>query len=204
LRSAARALPGAEAVLALPRQRLDHAGVGLSRGLRAKAQLHRMSFSRTAGRLTPQMLRVNIERRRDRYAGLAQRLRAGAAANIAAHRMRIERDRERVAAFAERAARGMRNIFGARQMRVERGGGLLAAFSYRGVLARGFALVRDAAGHPLRTAGSVTAGTPIEVEFADGRIAARVEGGSAAAVPGAEPAKPRQRRDGGSGQGSLF
>ena len=42
LRSAARALPDADEVLALPRQRLDHAAAGLSRGLRANAQIHRV------------------------------------------------------------------------------------------------------------------------------------------------------------------
>jgi exodeoxyribonuclease VII large subunit len=35
---------------------------------------------------------------------------------------------------------------------VERFGGLLAALSHRAVLARGFALVRDLEGQPLRTA----------------------------------------------------
>src|ERR1700686_3199694 len=41
LRSAARALPDADEVLALPRQRLDLAAAGLSRGLHANAQIHR-------------------------------------------------------------------------------------------------------------------------------------------------------------------
>ena len=53
LRSAARALPDADEVLALPRQRLDHAAAGLRRGLRANAQIHRVGFSRIAGRLQP-------------------------------------------------------------------------------------------------------------------------------------------------------
>ena len=46
LRSAARALPGADEVLALPRQRLDHAALGLRRALHANAQIHRVGFSR--------------------------------------------------------------------------------------------------------------------------------------------------------------
>ena len=44
MRSAARALPDADEVLALPRQRLDHAAVGLGRALRANAHIHRVSF----------------------------------------------------------------------------------------------------------------------------------------------------------------
>ncbi len=76
--------------------------------------------------------------------------------------------------------------------------------SYRAVLARGFALVRDAAGRPLRTAAAVTAGMAIEIEFSDGRVGARADDVEAAAKPVGAAAKPRGRRDGGSGQGNLF
>jgi exodeoxyribonuclease VII large subunit len=175
LRSAARALPDADEVLALPRQRLDHAAVALARALRANAQIHRVGFSRIGGRLSAHLLRGGVERRR-----------------------------ERIAAFAERGARAMTNFIAARRARYERDGQLLAAFSYRGVLARGFALVRDAAGQPLRTASAVAVGMPIEIEFSDGRVGARTDGAPGADQPGGEPAKPRPRRGGGPGQGSLF
>ena len=209
LRSAARALPDADEVLALPRQRLDQAALRLGRALHANAQIHRVDFSRIGGRLSPQLLRINVERRRERYAGLSSRLRAGVAANIEVHRSRIARERERVGAFAERARRAVYQLIAVRQARAERSGQLLAAFSYRGVLARGFALIRDAAGHPLHSASAIGAGMPIEIEFADGRIAARAEGDAAAPAakpavkPVAEPSKPRVR-GGGSDQGNLF
>ncbi len=170
LRSASRALPDAEDVLALPRQRLDHAGERLRRGLRANAQIHRVIFSRMAGRLSPHLLRGTV-----------------------AHR------RERIDAFADRAARAFGNFVAVRRARADRGAQLLAAFSYRGVLARGFALVRDAAGQPLRTAAAIGPGMPIEIEFADGRIGARTDG-----APSVDPAKPRSRRGGAGGQGDLF
>src|SRR5271163_2476724 len=149
LRSAARALPDADEVLAQPRQRLDHAASRLSRALHANAQIHRVDFSRIGGRLGPQLLRTNIERRRERYAGLASRLHAGVAANIQVHRTRIAREVERVHAFGERARRAVGQLIAVRQARAERSAQLLAAFSYRGVLARGFALVRDADGRSL-------------------------------------------------------
>jgi exodeoxyribonuclease VII large subunit len=204
LRSAMRALPDADEVLAQPRQRLDHAASRLSRALHANAQIHRVDFSRIGGRLSPQLLRTNIERRRERYAGMMSRLQAGVAANIQVHRTRIAREAERVSAFGARAGRAVRQLIAARQARAERGAQLLAAFSYRGVLARGFALVRDAASRPLHTASAVTAGMVIEIEFSDGRVGARAEGGAASPdKPAGEPAKPRARR-GSSGQGSLF
>jgi exodeoxyribonuclease VII large subunit len=204
LRSAARALPDADAVLALPRQRLDHAGTGLARALRANAQLHRVSFSRVVGRLAPSLLRTNVERRRERYDAMAQRLRASLVANLDAYRTRHARQRERVERFAERARFALRKFIDVRHARTERGAQLLAAYSYRGVLARGFALVRDAAGETLRSAAAVTAGTPLDIEFADGRVGARADGATVAARPADEPAKPRGRRDGGPNQGNLF
>ena len=49
LRAAARALPDADELLALPRQRLDHAAARLPRALIANAQIHRVKFSRSPG-----------------------------------------------------------------------------------------------------------------------------------------------------------
>ncbi len=204
LRSAARALPDADEVLAVPRQRLDHAAASLPRALRANAQSHHVAFSRIGDRLNKQLMRTTVERRRERYGAIALRLRAGVAANIAVHRTRLARDGERVGAFAERARRAIRQLVAVRQVRTERGSQLLAAFSYRGVLARGFALVRDAAGRPLRNAAAVAAGMPIEIEFSDGRIGARVDDPASAVKPGGEAPKPRPRRGSGPGQGNLF
>jgi exodeoxyribonuclease VII large subunit len=204
LRSAVRALPAADEVLALPRQRLDHAAAALSRALRANAQIHRVSFSRIGGRLSPHLLRGTVERRRERYTGIAHRLRASVAANTQAYRTRIARQGERVAVFAERATFAVRNLIATRRARCEHDGQLLAAFSYRGVLARGFVLVRDAAGQPLRTAAAVNAGMPIEIEFSDGRVGAHADGAAVPDTPSGDPAKPRPRRGGGPGQGSLF
>lgn len=203
LRSAARALPDADEVLALPRQRLDHAAARLPRALRANAHSHHVAFSQIGVRLNKQLMRSTIERRRERYGAIALRLRAGVAANITVHRTRLTRDGERVNAFAERARRAMRQFLAGRQARAERGGQLLAAFSYRGVLARGFALVRDAAGRPLRSAAAVTAGAPIEIEFADGRVGAHVDDTTSTTKPSGEVVK-RPRRGGGSNQGNLF
>ncbi len=78
---------------------------------------------------------------------------------------------------------------------------LLKAFSYQGVLARGFALVRDGEGHPLRTAAAVTGGTRLEIEFSDGRVGATAFGDG---VPRPAKPKPRTRGSGTGGQGSLF
>ena len=204
VRSAARALPDADEVLALPRQRLDHAAVGLGRALRANAHIHRVGFSRIGGRLSAHLLRTHVERRRERYAGIALRLRASAAANVTAHRMRLARESERIGALGQRAERAIDNLLDARWARWERGSQLLAAFSYRGVLARGFALVRDRTGRPLRTATGVTVGMPMDVEFSDGHVGARAEVVQASITARPEPVRRRRRRGGDPGQGNLF
>jgi exodeoxyribonuclease VII large subunit len=207
LRAAARALPDADEVLALPRQRLDHAAAALARGLRTNAHIHHLRFSQIGGRLGAQLLRVNVERRRERFSGIAQRLWASLAANIAAARTRIARHKERVGVLGGRAERAMSVVLDRRADRFERASQLLVAFSYRGVLERGFALVRDAAGRPVRAAKAVSIGMPLDIEFSDGRVGAVA--GDARVTPQAQVApifRRRRRRSsgGGEGQGSLF
>ena len=172
LRLLARALPALDDLLAVPRQRLDACAGRLPRALRANAQIHHTQLTRAASRLSPRLL---------------------------AHR--IERCREQTAAFGDRARRAFRILRDRRIARLRSAGQLLAAYSYRSVLARGFALVRDGDGRPLRTAAAVGSGMRLDIEFSDGRVGATADGeGTGPAKP-----KPRSRGSGGSGgQGSLF
>lgn len=230
LRAATRALPTAEALLALPRQRLDQASSRLSRALIANAQIHHRQFSRVAARLGPQILNARMARccelvtalveraklaesvarlrRRERLATATIRLSAGLRANADVHRNRIDRQRERVAALAERSERAARLLLRHRATSLDRCGQLLTALSHRGVLARGFALVRDLEGRPLRQAAQVSAGMRLALEFSDGHVRVLAEGSTAAPAGKSEPGpatKPRGRRgSGGTGQGSLF
>ena len=89
---------------------------------------------------------------------------------------RISRGRDRVTTTAERSQRAMLALIAAREARLDRSYQLLRAFSYQSVLERGFALVRDKGGHPLRAAASVKPGMPLDIEFADGRVGATAEG----------------------------
>ena len=59
------------------------------------------------------------------------------------------------------------------------------------MLARGFALVRTGDGTPVRAAKAITPGAAIEIEFADGRVAAIAEGGDTGTPP--KPRKPEAR-----------
>jgi len=205
LRALTRALP--KDPLAEPRQDLDDLASRLPRALRANAQIHHTQFSRVAGRLAPQLLRSQVERRRLRLDGATHRLSTALKTYRYTHLVRIERARERVTAFAKRAERAAWAVLDNRAARLERAGQLLAAFSYRGVLSRGFALVRDDAGRPLRTATAVSSGMALDIEFTDGRVGATAGGISKRieSPPFARP-RPGRRRSGGGddNQGNLF
>ena len=206
LRAAMRALPSADALLAIPRQRLDACADRLPRALRANAQIHHTALSRIGARLAPQLLRVAVERRRARFAAAAGLLAASLRHNAEAQRTRIARARERIDALLGRIERAVVAALDRRADRVERAGQLLAALSYHGVLARGFALVRGPAGQPLYTAAAVSAGTRLDIEFQDGHVGATAETGATGQREPVAMRRPRPRRGGAGteGQGSLF
>ena len=180
LRAAARALPKATELLNIPRQRLDRASAQLPRALRANAHVYERRLSAIGGRLT-----------------------------VTALRAQIDRGKEKVARLATSARRCVDLHIQQRETRLKYVAQLLNALSYKGVLDRGFALVRDEHGQPLHAAANVSSGQHLTIEFADGRIDATADGeGTAAAKPKAAPAKPASKRTTDFGvkkvQGDLF
>jgi exodeoxyribonuclease VII large subunit len=166
LRAAARALPSLDALLAIPRQRLDAASGRLPRALRANAQVHHQDFARIAGRLS---LRLLTER--------------------------TLKCVELVSALGDRGRRAYDGAIARRRDRLAAAGQLLKAYSYHGVLQRGFALVRDADDQPLRATAAVSPGARLQIEFSDGRIAATADGASARPARGKPKARPDRQGD---------
>jgi exodeoxyribonuclease VII large subunit len=232
LRAAMRALPAAGDLLAIPRQRLDGASASLPRGLKANTHAHFRRFAQTSARLTLRVLhgqvaqadhrltvcgermrlsaRSLLRTRRDRFAGLEIRLKASKLANAQAQRQTIARDRERVLRLAERARRALATVTQRLQARVGHSGQLLGALSYRSVLTRGFALVRDEAGHAVHAAAGIGPGARLDLEFADGHVAATAEPDRPAATSKPKPAASEPKTAAPKrvvkpvGQGSLF
>jgi exodeoxyribonuclease VII large subunit len=199
-----RALPAAEDVLAGPRQRLDGCAERLPRALLANAQIHHTQYSRCASRLTSQLIRGLVARRRDRFDALAHRLRAGVAANAQSHHARLLRDQDRVAALIGRARRCIDAQLDQRFARLERADKLLTAFSYREVLKRGYALVRDEQGRPLRSAAAITPPMRLDIEMWDGSVKATAGEMTTAPVRAPFTRRRRSKSSGGEGQGNLF
>ncbi|HKS20872.1 MAG TPA: exodeoxyribonuclease VII large subunit [Bradyrhizobium sp.] len=210
LRAAARALPAATEVLAIPRQRLDSAASALPRGLKANTHAHFRRFAASSAKLTLGVLHAQIghasqrltigserlthgarsllHRRRDRFAGLEARLKASRLANAQAQRQNIARERERTLRLAQRGRRALDTLLQRLDARIGHSGQLLTALSYRGVLARGFALVRDREGHAVHAAASVGPGAHLSIEFSDGRVGATADADRPAA---AQPSPPK-------------
>jgi exodeoxyribonuclease VII large subunit len=92
--------------------------------------------------------------------------------------------------------------------RLDHAGALLESYSYERVLERGFALVSDAAGHPVTSAATLAPGMQVGLRFRDGAAEAQITragGGVAPAKPEAAKAKPTKAKSPGNGkQGRLL
>ncbi|MCF3642538.1 exodeoxyribonuclease VII large subunit [Rhizobium sp. TRM95111] len=239
LRAMARALPSLDQLLALPRRRFDEAAAGLGRGLRMNTLAKRQAFERSAAHLRSDLVAGRIAERRQRIADnarraermverLLDRLRARTAASEAALRgapMRmlaeIRRGRESLASRARRAETAMTAVLARRRSQLVAQDRVLQSLSYRNVLKRGYALVRDDAGRPVKAARELAPAAAITIEFSDGLVdavakAARPDAGDPAPGDAARVASPSStapaRRKGKpvppgsdpSDQGSLF
>ncbi len=221
LKAAARGLPRLEDLLALPRQRFDSVERRLARALDANTQAHGKKLARIEARFQPRLVAQLLQRDRQR---LDRAQRAGLTA-LARHtstaRTRFERFaarhtphtiHHRVGRLGERmenVTRRLSQAFAGRLVLDRRAldaqAQMLASLSYQSVLRRGFAVVRDAEGRAVRSAGSLTADARVGIELADGRAGARITSIEAAEAKPAEAPKPRApKRSGPDGQGSLF
>jgi len=169
LRAAARGLPRLTDLLALPRQRLDTVAAQLPRALKASNRARSTRLTHASAQLRPAMLAQRVHRARD------QLLQA-----------------------RERSLRALRLGTQTRRRALDARGQLLSSLGHKSVLARGFALVRDDAGHMVRFANAVSTGDRLDIEFADGQVTATAGQGSR--KKGSAPGK----KGSGGSQGSLF
>ena len=167
-----RGLRGPRDLLALAEQRLDDVAGRLARGLMTLKERRQGELAALTAALQPKLLRREIERQSE----LVQRL-----------------SRQASAAFRHRLADLERRLEGAVK--------LLDSLSYQNVLARGFALVRDASDTPVTHAAMTQPGQALRLVFQDGDARATVDG---APRPPKAPAKRRPRKADDDDQGSLL
>jgi exodeoxyribonuclease VII large subunit len=177
---AERGLPDVPARLASSRQRLDDIGERLPRALVALLARRRQSL---AGLRVPHP-REGILARRAAVQALSLRLSAA---------WGRQRDARRTApALARLSAAPVQALVRQKRAVLDGLGARLDSASYQSVLARGFALVRDADGHAVTAASRVAAGQALRLAFADGEVRATAEGA------------PPRRRAAAPDQGSLL
>ncbi|WP_082494223.1 exodeoxyribonuclease VII large subunit [Methylobacterium sp. Leaf106] len=215
LRALLRAMPGADAFLAGKRQRLDLAEARLMPALAGNARDHRARFGRLIDRLGRHPPGLRLAQARGRLALVADRPRSALqnyatrkseALGYLGRRLVVAREQtlirartetarrfERLGALDARLGQAIRRLNERRSDRLGNFAALLGTLSYRAVLARGFALVRDEDGAPIRAAASVTPGQRLGLEFADGTRFARSEAADDTA-PGGEGPPKRKRQ----------
>jgi len=221
LRALARALPQADALLSTPRQRQDRAAERLASAVRTFVGARRLALAeasrllarhapqaelqRVTGRLNTLKFRLEAagrtlaERRRERLATLGARFDAAFAGRIRLLGNELQGRRERAQNFYARLDGAFRALVARRRERLVHAEKLLGAVGYEAVLQRGFALARDAEGGVIRSARQLGPGDTIKLHFADGKVAATVDG-DGAQKPRATARKPLPP----GGQGSLF
>jgi len=220
-RALARALPQAEEIVALPRQRLDGAASRLDTALARARDRASIALARLSHRLVQQSPHARLARAGQRLLSLEQRLRRcievgterreqklgeahrrlgrAFAARIKFEDARTAHSRHRLEALDRRFTQGFAASFAKKQARLSALGQLLGTLGYRQVLARGFALVRDSEGKPLHLAASVADGARLDIEFADGHKPAIA--GESAMTPVKRTSGKGRKND---GQDSLF
>ena len=212
VRALARALPSAEDVLAMPRQRLDRAGENLPQRLAAALNDRHLKLNRLGALVARHSPRAELARRTERVAGLGERLRRAMITRRESERALGQRQRERLRAAHERMRNALRACDERRRRDLSSLVKLIDSMSHKSVLARGFALVRDggADGAPVRSARAIAPGQALTLQFADGSVAATAGGGGSAPADPDPPQRqkaprpPKAAAKTPANQGSLF
>ena len=195
LGSLMRAMPASEAFFAARRQRLDLASAKLKPALARNARDHEIGLNRASAALSRHSPAMRLATGRARLDQLGHRLLAARGSFLRAEAVRIGQRRDLVRRAGERLAPSLRGQLERKLARLGASIQLLDSLSYKSVLARGFALVRDADGRPVRSVADASPGRALAIEFADGQAKAVVENPRPAVRRGAAVL---------GGQGSLF
>jgi len=103
----------------------------------------------------------------------------------------LVRQQDDAARLIARAQRSLKNDLEKKTARLNRAASLLDAYSYQGVLARGYALVTDDAGHVVRSKDTGADGDRVTLTFADGTRGAVLD--KTSGTPAPAPAKAQKK-----------
>jgi exodeoxyribonuclease VII large subunit len=198
----ARGLPDPVSLVGQANQRLDDLTDRLPHSLAARIERARLNLAEVGARLgSPERLLVEADGRlrpcaeqlrylfgsllRERTSELG---RLGGRLRLDELGQRLPRHERLVAELSARQQHAVGRSLRDAGERLRAATGMLSSLSYQGVLARGFALVRDERGRLVDSAARARAHAALELEFHDGRVQTLRSGGRG-------PGRP-QRADG--------
>ncbi|PCJ93489.1 MAG: exodeoxyribonuclease VII large subunit [Hyphomicrobiales bacterium] len=191
LRGLSRAMPSLDAILGLPRQRFDAVALRLRSALIANTSAHRTRLVAARSQMRPGILANRVGRAADKKHQLDRQLTSNLARIIERKRENWRRAGALRPQLLARPVKLGRNNLQQRSARMDQAfvtqttrarqrldaqAQVLRLVSYQSVLQRGFALVRDEAGQPIRAAASTSSGQNVALEFTDGRVGAVIDG----------------------------
>jgi exodeoxyribonuclease VII large subunit len=229
-RSACRALPGGDDLIAQARQAFDRASERSQSSMTRQLQSLQIRLERLARRLQAQsphahlarmaqglqkcdqrlrhVMALVMERRTTHFAQTGRRLRIALGARANSARQQWRAHSQRCHDVGARMDRAWHHRHMQHHERLSALGQMLSALSYRNVLSRGYAIVRDMAGEPLRLREGIGAGVNLKLEFIDGQIGVTTNGGVPAPSDSLQDQKPKTlkptRAQPARSQGSLF
>ncbi|MDP8919373.1 MAG: exodeoxyribonuclease VII large subunit [Pseudomonadota bacterium] len=191
LRATARALPSPETLFSPKRQRLDLAATKLYPALARNARGHEERLLKVSRQLALVSPVANVARMRARLDAvgprpynavcrsvvlrtetlkqIGTRLVVSREALLRAERLRVARAGDAMKSVAERLGPALEGQIARKAKQLEAVSKLFDSLNYKSVLKRGFALVRDASGQPMRSVDAVLDGQALVLEFADGK-----------------------------------
>ncbi|MFL6808990.1 MAG: exodeoxyribonuclease VII large subunit, partial [Bradyrhizobium canariense] len=110
-----------------------------------------------------------------------------------AERLRLAQRHDRSGAAGQRLAVALYGQLERKRTRLAALSQLFESLNYKSVLARGYAIVRDADGEPVSSAAAVQPAQALAIEFADGVVRTTADG-----------PRPKRRSPLGLAQASLF
>ena len=177
---------------------LNQQVTGLARGLPEPRRLLEVAMQRSddwAERLHPAIARLLAEQRQRVGEAARQLVRPGD------YVARKRKDLDAVVQRGERLARIGQAIYRTRAQYLENAGKLLESYSYKGVLERGFVVVRDTAGAPVTAVDMLSPGDEISLAFKDeGRAAAVVSDVGSGGASRPAKTKPKAKKKPAAGR----
>lgn len=161
-------------------ERLKNVGLRGDAGLRKSVERARLTFDPRADRLRTGVQRL-VERRRAQLANVAPKLSPNALKAELRHSQSV------LAPLAGRLLASVTQQFGVRRNALNQAGKLLVSLSYKNVLARGYAVIKDADGHLVHQRAGLIPGDGVGIEFADGTVDAVIAGAPATKKKSRQP-----------------